>query len=66
MISVIASELFSKAKLCYGGRWCIDALSTVIVMFCFHVFVDIQKCIFYESEKNIIVMFQHDLGTVLG
>lgn len=48
----IASELLSKAKLCYGGRGCIDALSTVIVMFCFHVFVDIKKCIFYESEKK--------------
>lgn len=51
----IASELLSKAKLCYGGRGCIDALSTVIVMFCFHVFVDIQKCIFYESEKSILL-----------
>lgn len=47
----IASELLSKAKLCLGGRGCIDALSTVIVMF----FVDIQKCIFYESEKNILL-----------
>lgn len=43
-----------------------NALNTVIVMFCFYVFVEIQNASFMNQKKNIIVMFEHDLGTVLG
>lgn len=48
----IASELLSKAKLCYGRRGCIDALSTVIVMFCFHVFLLISKNASFMNQKK--------------